>query len=43
MVFGVVPEHQGKGVDGAIIKVMSDVLAKKQGLRLHGNERNRRF
>ncbi|MDM9631323.1 hypothetical protein [Robiginitalea aurantiaca] len=26
MVFGVVPEHQGKGVDGAIIKVMSNVL-----------------
>ena len=30
MVFGVVPEHQGKGVDGAIIKVMSDVLRKNR-------------
>jgi hypothetical protein len=30
MVFGVVPEHQGKGVDGAIIKVMSDILRKNR-------------
>ncbi len=30
MVFGVVPEHQGKGVDGAIIKVMSEVLRKER-------------
>jgi len=26
MVFGVVPEHQGKGVDGAIIHAMAEVL-----------------
>jgi hypothetical protein len=34
MVFGVVPEHQGKGVDGAIIKVMSEVLRKERNYQI---------
>lgn len=34
MVFGVVPEHQGKGVDGAIIKVMSNLLRKERNYEI---------
>lgn len=30
MIFGVVPAHQGKGVDGAIIHVMANVLLPKR-------------
>lgn len=34
MVFGVVPEHQGKGVDGAIIKVMSNFLRNQRNYEI---------
>jgi hypothetical protein len=34
MVFGVVPEHQGKGVDGAIIKVMAHVLRRERNYQI---------